>query len=461
MNKFLSCLADTFSAVFLFIGFLTFLALLYTKSVWGDVYVEQIVSAAVNDFDTIGSGIVSNYIYYVFIPACVLTVLCMATPIKNLWFNLAAICMICYGIWEIKLYEYIVNQNVYSELYEQEYVDPKNLEFTFPADKRNLILLYLESIEEDYADATVSGTNLLPNLSLYSQTEMHFPNFIQMPSQDYTIAAVVSSMCGVPLRLPKKLKLKDVRFLPHIECFPQVLAQNGYENYVFRSTDLNFAGARNFYELHGVQHIKDKLDLEKEIDFEKNKGTSWGYNDRIYYELAKKELLKVAEQNKPFMFVMETVDTHTPDIYLDKQCPKKFNNKRDIIMCADSMAAEFLNWLKQQDFYENTTVVVVGDHPETGKNDIYPNHKNRKIVNFILNPAENSAAKPHEVWSTVDIAPTALNALGIEFENGKFGLGRSLLQDTPTLYEKYHDRLSNEILKSSHVYDSFYDDLPD
>ena len=156
------------------------------------------------------------------------------------------------------------------------------------------------------------------------------------------------------------------------------------------------------------------------------------------------------------MFVMITLDTHSPDVYLDKQCEKRFNDRRDIVRCADDMAAEFLEWLQAQDFYENTTVVVIGDHPETGRNHLYPERKNRKIVQFILNPAENVTAKPHEVWSTIDLAPTILDVLGVESSAEGFGLGRSLVREKPTLYEKYRDRLSNEMLKSSHLYDTFY-----
>ena len=30
--------------------------------------------------------------------------------------------------------------------------------------------------------------------------------------------------------------------------------------------------------------------------------------------------------------------------------------------CSDKMIYEFINWLKNQDFYENTVIVISGDH---------------------------------------------------------------------------------------------------
>lgn len=457
MKKVLKCCADAVSSALLFIGVLAFLALIYTNHIWGNVYFEQMIIAIMNDYGTIGSHIVGRYILFVFVPACLVTLLCVWKINSNLKLIIISIVLLSYSFRSIKIVEYWRNQSVYSELYEAEYINPKKIEFIFPSKKRNLIVLYLESMEEDYADSSLVGENLLPNLSGYMKENMYFPNFVQMPMQDFTMAAIVSSMCGVPYRVPKGVNTYKIKnFLPHLKCFPQILEENGYENYVLKSTDLNFSQARKFYTLHGFKHLKDRLDIEKEIDLTEHQGTSWGYNDRTYYNLAKAELTKIAAENNPFMFVMVTLDTHGPDIYLDKQCNKRFDDKRDIILCADEMAAEFLDWLKKQDFYADTTVVVIGDHTETGKNNLYPSRKKRKIVNFILNPASDALKKEHNLWSTIDLAPTILNALGIKFDSDGFGLGRSLLQDKPTLYEVYRDRLSNEVLKGSHVYDTFY-----
>jgi phosphoglycerol transferase len=457
IKDFLKYLSDIFTIAVLYIGFIAFFLVCYTNYTWGNVYVEQMIIAALNDFDTIGSYIITKYVLFAFVPACIMTLICRWFIKKNLWLNIASLCMIGYAVWSIKLVEYLLNQNVYTELYETEYANPADLTFKFPDKKRNLILFYLESMEADYADSNLTGENLLPNLSRYQKNELHFPNFFQMPMQDYTIAAMVSSMCGVPYRTPKGINPYKIKnFLPHLKCFPQILKENGYENYTLRSSDLDFAGARKFFKLHGFKHMKDKADMEKDIDLANHGGTSWGYNDRTYYEAVKKELAEIAEKKTPFMFVMITLDTHAPDVYLDKQCEKTFDDKRDVIKCADSMASEFLDWLQKQDFYKDTTVVVIGDHPETGNNNIYPAHKNRKIVNFILNPAKNSIPQEHKIWSTIDLAPTILNAMGVEFGGAKFGLGRSLLKNEPTLYEVYQNRLSNEVLKSSHLYDRFY-----
>ena len=335
MKSFLKYLFNILTAGLLFIGLMAFFAVCYTNYVWGRVYVEQMMVAALNTFDTIGSHIVLRYILFVFVPACLITIIVRAKSNKNLLINIVSLCMIFYSLWSVKLMEYILNQNVYSRLYEDEYAEPKEISFSFPDKKRNLIMLYLESMEEDYKNAKLVGENLLPKLSLYQSQGLHFPNFLQMPLQDYTMAAIVSSMCGVPYRIPKGINPYKIKnFLPNLTCFPQILERNGYENYILKSTDLDFSNAKKFYQLHGFKHIKDKLIIEEKIDLKSHQGTSWGYNDRTYYRLAKEALLKIADNKKPFMFVLVTLDTHGPDIYLDQQCEKKFSDKRDVIKCA-------------------------------------------------------------------------------------------------------------------------------
>ena len=177
--------------------------------------------------------------------------------------------------------------------------------------------------------------------------------------------------------------------------------------------------------------------------------------DSILYNLARQRLSELANGGKPFLFSLLTLDTHGPDVYLDKQCPARFNDNRDVVFCADKMMGDFIDWIKQQDFYQNTTIVILGDHTRTGKNELYPQQKNRQIVNIIINPAEHINFSASREWTSLDSAATILQAAGIGVPEGKFGLGRSLFSDTPTLRESMGNNLDIELMKSSALYDAF------
>ena len=60
---------------------------------------------------------------------------------------------------------------------------------------------------------------------------------------------------------------------------------------------------------------------------------------------------------------MLTVDTHFPEGYVCDLCDEKFDSQVEkVISCADKQIAEFVEWCSKQPFYENTVIVIMGDH---------------------------------------------------------------------------------------------------
>lgn len=459
LNSFISILA--FSLIF--IAVLGTLAVLHTSYIWGDIYFEQIFIVLQQGITGIGKSVINSYIYLVLVPSLIITLLIIFFINSNRKLILLSLCLIIISLHKISFFEYLKNEASYTEIYKNEYVNPDKIEFKFPDKKKNLIVLYMESLEKDYANPKFAGINLLPNLTSLSETGTSFDGFIPHPTQNYTIASLVSGYCAVPYRLKKTKNFTDLRnFMPSLICYSDILKENGYDLHLLKSTNLTFARLGLFFESHGYDYIKGMEDFEEIYGYklEDYQGTSWGYRDSVSYAIAKKELTKIAKNNKPFVFTMITLDTHNPDIYLDQQCSKTYNNAKDIILCADKMASDFIEWIKQQDFYDNTTIVIMGDHTVSGRNETYPKHNNRQIFNLITNSSANIPLQTsNRKWTHMDIAPTILNALGIEFNDGKFGLGRSLYSQTPTLYEKMEKKLFTELLKQSDEYNRFNENV--
>ena len=73
--------------------------------------------------------------------------------------------------------DYLKNQSTYNTVVEDNYVDPDRVNITFPEQKRNLIYLYLESMESTYADKASGGAfdkNYIPELTQLPQTTSVF-----------------------------------------------------------------------------------------------------------------------------------------------------------------------------------------------------------------------------------------------------------------------------------------------
>ena len=99
-----------------------------------------------------------------------------------------------------------------------------------------------------------------------------------------------------------------------------------------------------------------------------------------------------------------------------------------------------MRWVQKQDFYENTTIVLAGDHPTMDSDfcDDVDSDYTRKVYTVYINPAAE-VQKPdvYRDYTTFDHYPTTLASLGVEIEGERLGLGTNLFSDEWTLTEKY------------------------
>ena len=61
---------------------------------------------------------------------------------------------------------------------------------------------------------------------------------------------------------------------------------------------------------------------------------------------------------------MLTVDTHFEDGFRCELCRDDFegNQYANAFACSSRQVSEFVRWIQEQDFYDNTTIVLNGDH---------------------------------------------------------------------------------------------------
>ena len=78
----------------------------------------------------------------------------------------------------------------------------------------------------------------------------------------------------------------------------------------------------------------------------------------------------------------------------------------------------------------------------------------KKVVNVIINPAIE-AKNTNRTYSTLDLYPTTLAALGATIEGNKLALGTNLFSEEQTLREKYGlEYVNKELMKVSKFYDN-------
>ena len=362
---------------------------------------------------------------------------------------------------------YIYNQMNNSQFIVQEYVNPKTTKIEFPEQKRNLIYIFLESMETTYystKDGGLSENDLIPEISQLAKENLNFSDTEKiggaytLTGTTWTVAAMTAQTVGLPLKISvgtNELSEYSV-FLKGAHSMGEILEDNGYHNFLLLGSDAVFGGRKNLFEQHGNYEIWDfESALAENRVSEK---VWWGYSDDKLFEYAKEKILKLSQQEEPFNFTMLTADTHFPNGYECKDCEKQWDELyKNVISCSSKKVGELVKWIQKQDFYENTTIVIAGDHLTMQANFFELEEEqqyDKKVVNVIINPAIEPEST-NRTYSTLDLYPTTLAALGATIEGNKLGLGTNLFSKELTLIEKYGvEYVNNELMKTSKFYDN-------
>lgn len=339
----------------------------------------------------------------------------------------------------------------YTPFFEKEYAAPQTIAFHVPGKPKNLVLIVLESMEIMYRDENTFSKNLLPKLSrrFAGKNAVSFDGYYQLRSTNNTVLALVGMYCGLPFQ-------NSLKTMNKFTCLPDILKQNGYRNYFLSSDALSYSGKDVFLKNHSFDGLYGARELMKTPQDRGHDAFDFSVKDRVLFEAAKQKITEAVKEKSPFFVTLLTLDTHDPAGYRDPQCAADFQDMRDSVACTDTLADGLIAWMEKQDFYRDTAVVLIGDHISR-RNSVDYMINDRTPPAEVLNLFLNSSKQPNEnkrKYTSIDLAPTFLEMLGFSFQDGRFGMGVSLLSDTPTLIEKYGmSTVDTETLKPSRLYE--------
>lgn len=356
-----------------------------------------------------------------------------------------------------------------SAFIEEHYVDPDNVKLTFPEKKRNLIYIYLESMETTFADTASGGAfeeNVIPELTKLAQENEDFSGNseelnggISYDGSTWTMGAIFAQTTGLPLKLSIGSNNMDAMdsFFPEITALGDILKDEGYHQTFILGSDATFGGRRLYFTEHGDYEFQDYLYAKEQGLIPEDYKVFWGYEDKKLFEFAKQTLTKLAASEEPFNCTLLTVDTHFEDGYVCDLCGDEFgdNQYANVFACSSRQVTEFVQWIEQQDFFENTTVIISGDHPTMDGNfclDVPSEYSRRVYTAYINADAEVKDPEACRQYSTFDAFPTTLAALGVDIEGNKLGLGTNLFSGEATLSEQFTKKEVNTELKKKSTF---------
>ena len=309
--------------------------------------------------------------------------------------------------------------------------------------KRNLVYLYLESMESAFFDEAVFP-GLVPNLKRLGSQAHNFSEIAD--AGDFTMGALVASQCGIRLITPigaENMMDRVGAYLPAAKCLGDWLKASGYKLEYIGGAAKEFAGKNNFLESHGFTSVKGSREGARKGE----PRAPWGRFDDVVLDDVFQRYTELTDEGGPFALFTLTVDTHAPGGAKSPLCGDLIygdgtNSMLNSVHCSDRIVGEFISKLLALPSFEHTLLAVGTDHVmhKSTADNFLSSFKQRKLFLLIFDGKNtHSGAVISKPGSSLDIGATILSYL----TNGRLtelGLGRSLQdQNSKTLLSEHSD----------------------
>ncbi len=350
-----------------------------------------------------------------------------------------------------------------ADLFTALYQSPQNVELVSPTQPRNLILLYVESLENNFKD--IEGQNLIKPIE--ALPGFHVSGFRQAPGTNWSIAGMVASQCAIPLKGfdPSDWNVfKQDQFLPSALCLGDILNNFGYEQIFLTGPEVEFAGVSKFYNTHHFDQLIGRDEVKKIIK-DKDLFTSWGWglHDDSLLDLAYDIAVNTAKSSKLFNLTILTTDNHTPHGLPSPRCEvqERKTSIEGAVKCSSRSVGQFVERILKNKLLDNTDIVVMGDHLFMAIPEQEKKFSNDRTVYFKY-VRTNKVGLARTDMTHFDVAPTILDSLGLMKDNTqKFGLGYSVFAPVDNYLDLQSKNLSLEIISPSTTYDALWQLSPE
>jgi len=253
----------------------------WTLSAWDELSLEEVIYQLSMPLEGTSQSMWVSFIYCSIVPTVatvlfisILALLFKKRIIPTTSLNIIAIVSLIILIidfaivWKsLDISSYFTNNS--RDFIAEEYVNPSNVKISFPEKKRNLIYIYLESMETTYTDKANGGAydyNLIPELvSIANQNEdfsgnsMLINGGLVLPGSGWTCGAMFASSSGLPLKIPiGENEMRNMSyFFPRVETLGDILEREGYFNELMIGSEAIFGGRNLYYSEHGDYLLAD------------------------------------------------------------------------------------------------------------------------------------------------------------------------------------------------------------
>lgn len=296
------------------------------------------------------------------------------------------------------------------------------------ADGRNLIVVSMESLQNFVINNDMNGYEVTPFLNSLTKDKdtFYFSNFYHQTGLGKTSDSefiVENSLYGLG---------GGAVFFTHggnkFHSMAESLNEEGYYTNVMHPNNKSFWNRDMMYQALSIQKFYDVN------SYVVNEGdaVNWGMKDIPFFE---QSVDHMAQMPQPFYSRLITLTNHHPfDLDEEDQLIPPYNsNSRTLnkyfqsVRYMDEALKSFFEDLKAQGLYDNSIIVMYGDHYGISENHNaamsqylgkeitpYESAKLQRVPFFVHIPNSGVGKEVTETAGQIDIRPTVLHLLGVE-----------------------------------------------
>lgn len=344
------------------------------------------------------------------------------------------------GMYNYTVYDAIQNTKTYAQRatanssdiaevvnYTKATTASPNPEYFGKAEGKNIIYLHLESIQNFIIDYKLNGEEVTPFLNSLADSKdfMYFDNFFHQTGQGKTADAefmLENSLFGLPQGAAFTTQSQNT-----FQSAPAILGQKGYTSAVFHGNYKSFWNRDKMYKALGFNQFFDA----SYYDMNEDDVMNYGLKDKPFFE---ESIPLIESLEQPFYAKFISLSNHFPypldpeEATIEKHTTgdSSVDNYFQTARYADEALEQFFNYLKESGLYDNSVIIMYGDHYGISDNH---NAAMSQVLGKEVNKFENTqlqrvpllihvpgveGGEMHQYGGQIDLMPTMLHLLGVD-----------------------------------------------
>lgn len=295
--------------------------------------------------------------------------------------------------------------------------DPTDITRDIVADKPeqhlNVVLISVESLSAYFSGSYGAADSLTPQLDALAPQTLQFDHLYASGTRTVRgLEALALSLPPTPgesiVKRPNNENLFSLASVFNAKGYVSEFLYGGYGAF----DNMNYFFGHNGYE------VRDRAAIAPERIHQAN---IWGVADEDLYSLALDEFDRLHAQGKPFFAHVMTTSNHRPYTFPTGRVDAPQGKRESAVRYSDWAIADLLRRARDKPWFDDTVFVITADHcASSGGIASLPVFRYH-IPLWIYSPRHVTPGRVSRMMSQIDVAPTVLGLLGMNYRSRFYG----------------------------------------